>query len=1145
MLKTLLKEGNLSFIALIVLLLLVWFGGEVLGVDSRIRAGVCAAALALWLILYIIGKVMAARSAALIERRLQSQAQAQIASVRPDRKPEVEALKSQLDEALQSLKASKMGKGALHALPWYIIIGPPGSGKSTALMESGLDFPYMRDDSSRVRGIGGTRNCDWWLASDGILLDTAGRYTTEAEDQDEWLAFLDMLKKARKRKPINGALVCVSIPEILEATEDEMEAHAKKIRDRLDELTRRLELVFPVYLVFTKCDLLGGFVEFYEDFGKEQRQQVWGCTLPFGPAGTETHKDIFKKEFAGLYEAACAHRLRGLAKDRPPEKKRRIFQFPLQFGLARRRLADFVSALFRPNPFQENPVLRGFYFTSGTQEGNPIDQVISAMGDAFGLGSEGGVAGDHGVDKKSYFIHDLFTEIIFPDQNLAGLTSKAAKRQRILRYAAAGVSVVALVLLVIAFGVSFVGNLGVVASARGAVTEVLEREAGGGGDLTAEMAALEELRVQLDRLDRYDREGPPTAMRWGLYRGGDLNEIAMEVYFRRLTEVAVKPCAERLRAELEEKVLGSGRMGAGYMDLMDVYIAYQMMTGSIDREEGLLLEVLGREGRWSSGEIAARHLAFWAASPEAPEVSVGGEDFAQRVDRAITGNLWIAYTYEELLQRLEAKIPETSMPPRITKAVVLGGVGVDAIDVDYEFSSLFTQKGYDDYIKFALEDHSQTLSAKLDQLQLPKEAEEIEDQLRERYRDDYVGHWEEFVKRLKVVPFRDLEDAAEKLKVLSGPASPLPDLVRRLREMQAIKMTKGEKIKDLFDLEKAKKLFGRKDDGAAPAAGSDWVDTALGVLRSMQQEMDRLVRGTTRGNRILVVLADDKRREALDKLGDAVGKARSDLDELRQIPNVEGQMLDIFLQAVDHSRQALVNESKGEINDHWKENIHKVWVDQFASNYPFSEGTDGTVAMREFSRLFNPKSGLFWEAHKMVLSLERITVDETPLITPTAEFEDAVEAARALSLALFGGGGEAVSVHFFGTLVRGEGVVDVKLTLGDQAFAFYDNPSHRGELIFGEGNTKGTKLEIRVGGRQGWVSRDPEGGDWAFLRLIEEGGPQSEDGRTFRMNWEIEAEVLGKKQTYQVEMILEADDEKNPFHEKFFGGLRIPETVCP
>jgi type VI protein secretion system component VasK len=248
---------------------------------------------------------------------------------------------------------------------------------------------------------------------------------------------------------------------------------------------------------------------------------------------------------------------------------------------------------------------------------------------------------------------------------------------------------------------------------------------------------------------------------------------------------------------------------------------------------------------------------------------------------------------------------------------------------------------------------------------------------------------------------------------------------------------------------------------------------------------------------------------------------------------------------VDHSRQALVNESRTEINDHWKENIHEVWVDQFASNYPFSDSTDGTVPMREFSRVFNPKSGLFWEAHKMVLSLQRITVDETPLITPTVEFEATVEAARAMSFALYGGGGEAVSVHFFATLVRGEGVVDVKLNLGDQALAFYDNPSHRGEMVLAEGNTKGTKLEIRVGGRQGWVSRDPEGGDWAFLRLVEEGKPQSEDGRTFRMKWDIQADVLGKKQTYQVEAILEADDEKNPFHRGFFGGLRMPEMVCP
>src|SRR6185503_14461788 len=110
--------------------------------------------------------------------------------------------------AVDSLKRSKLGKGvpgqsALYALPWYVVIGPPAAGKTTAITASGLDFPL---GANRVRGIGGTRNCDWFFSTSAILLDTAGRYTTASEDRDEWLKFLGLLKRYRRRAPVNGVI---------------------------------------------------------------------------------------------------------------------------------------------------------------------------------------------------------------------------------------------------------------------------------------------------------------------------------------------------------------------------------------------------------------------------------------------------------------------------------------------------------------------------------------------------------------------------------------------------------------------------------------------------------------------------------------------------------------------------------------------------------------------------------------------------------------------------------------------------------------------------------------------------------------------------------------------------------------------------
>src|SRR5262249_18111637 len=151
-------------------------------------------------------------------------------------------------KAIGALKTSRLGgtrsgAEALYALPWYMIIGPPGAGKSTALKASGLQFPYLSSTGGGVRGVGGTRNCEWWLTNEGVLLDAAGRYATEDDDRDEWLAFLDMLRQNRPRRPINGVLVAVSVADLGSAHEEEVSALARRLRERVDEVMARLGMV--------------------------------------------------------------------------------------------------------------------------------------------------------------------------------------------------------------------------------------------------------------------------------------------------------------------------------------------------------------------------------------------------------------------------------------------------------------------------------------------------------------------------------------------------------------------------------------------------------------------------------------------------------------------------------------------------------------------------------------------------------------------------------------------------------------------------------------------------------------------------------------------------------------------------------------
>src|SRR5262249_55843478 len=285
---------------------LVWFVGPLLALGdthpltSEPARWVAIAVLVAGALTYAL--LRAARSA----RRNQKLMEGLVGGVRPRAAPGAQDLAQigqRFEEAIALLKRTHLGGkrallGALfgrpfiYQLPWYVIIGAPGAGKTTALVNSGLEFPLAAKlGKNPVRGVGGTRNCDWWFASDAVLIDTAGRFTTQDSDRESdraaWFGFLDLLVRYRPRRPVNGVLLTLSVPDLLAANAEERRTHARTLRERVDELHTRFGAGIPIYVMVTKMDLLAGFMEFFADFDKDERAQVWGVTFPYAPAAAD------------------------------------------------------------------------------------------------------------------------------------------------------------------------------------------------------------------------------------------------------------------------------------------------------------------------------------------------------------------------------------------------------------------------------------------------------------------------------------------------------------------------------------------------------------------------------------------------------------------------------------------------------------------------------------------------------------------------------------------------------------------------------------------------------------------------------------------------------------------------------------------
>ncbi|HEX3343879.1 MAG TPA: type VI secretion protein IcmF/TssM N-terminal domain-containing protein, partial [Polyangiaceae bacterium] len=364
---------------------------------------------------------------------------------------------------------------------------------------------------------------------------SAGRYATEADDHDEWMSFIDMLRKYRPQKPINGVIVAISVTDLMEATDEQIDSYAKRLRARIDEVTNRLHMVVPVYVMFTKVDLVAGFVEFWGDLRKSERAQIWGTTLPLDGADKRDNARAFDEEFDGLVERVHSRALTRVGSERQTEVRQRIYQFPLEFAALKQNLQDFVGALFTQNSFQDTPILRGIYFSSGTQEGRPIDRVIGGMMRAFNLPSPAEHAEAQPGEAKSYFVTDVFRRVVFPDQNVAARTRTEQRRQFINRVVFAVAALALAILLIAPSTYTFGQNMALVSSAHDVADRAQKVNwSDGNPNFLDKVHKLDDLGRELDQLEAWNKNGPPFRLRWGMYTGEALEEPLRTVYIANL-----------------------------------------------------------------------------------------------------------------------------------------------------------------------------------------------------------------------------------------------------------------------------------------------------------------------------------------------------------------------------------------------------------------------------------------------------------------------------------------------------------------------------------------------------------------------------------------------------------------------------------
>ncbi|RWK42161.1 type VI secretion system membrane subunit TssM [Mesorhizobium sp.] len=1081
----------------------------------------------------------------------------------------VAAVGAKFAEVMVELKRRKLGgRKFLREMPWYVIVGPPATGKTTALRQSGLNFPIDLTDD--LQGVGGTRNCDWFFSEHAVLIDTAGRYVQQESQPDvdaaEWLGFLDLLKKHRGRRALNGVIVALSI-DVLSEGDEAIKAHGRKIRRRLAELNDRLEIRLPVYLMLTKADLIKGFEAFFGGLSTASREQVWGTTFALD---ARVDAKTIEREIATLATELERRLVPRLEDEDKLAARAEIFRFPAQLTSLSEPIQVLVEAMFGESRYEGAAWLRGLYLTSATQEGAPIDRLTAALSSSFGLPPRRAMPAPR-VEKRSFFLKNLLTEVIFREAGLGTFDPLAQRRRAWIWRGAAAACAAAALLAGAMFTWSYYDNRNAIAaqagqfealqapltaaaaspasveqpaidSALNAMAEVANARTAppsSAQDLLGPSASAELLRAQADTYEHALRNllephmvALLEATMWRQIRDPDFMLGALKTY-RMMTGLSqmdadfvenwwvndlpeFAPAAPFPTADAEEHQLAAIRR----MAVDDSYIAPDQALVAEALKTVCTISLPARAYRQLLADPAVADLKEWIpANFAGPN---GAKVFARRSDKTLRVGISGAFTYSGFHDAILDRVEDVAAQAALDRAVFAGGCS---------------------------ENSETSVSA-------------LSEDILKLYYEDYIAQWDSILRDIRLAPLADLNVASENLKDLSSADSALKRLLTAV--VQETELTRSDEAAPADNkaaakagsklLSKLGKLGKLAKTGAKllPRAGSanevdltgNLVAEHFKPLKGAIAEVDgqppaldaAVVALTALSNVLQTVTANPDPQDAIKKQGGLAELTGAVARQAQILPDP----VDDWLGGIAGDTSGLTQKAvTSELNAIWRADILPFCQAALNDRYPFSPESAVDVNVRDFARLFGPAGMIDTFINDHLISY--VDTASQPWkwradFGLDAAALAAFEQARRIRDDLFPGGTGPVMSFTLQPKDLSPNVTRVTLNLDGQNLVYYNNATRPQPMTWpGKDGTGVISLAFQP------IDGSPEvmlneTGSWAWLRLLRSGrftGTSLSDVYSLR---------LGTEGMY-ADFELKAASVENPYNLQMFKKFSCPPQI--
>ncbi|MCR9308878.1 MULTISPECIES: type VI secretion system membrane subunit TssM [Vibrio] len=892
---------------------------------------------------------------------------------------EIDLMRERIEQAVKVVTKTHKGKRSLYDLPWYVLIGPPGTGKTTVLKQSGLEFPLADSlGSDSIAGVGGTRHCDWWFANKAVLIDTAGRYTTqdsqEKVDSKAWHGFLGLLKKYRTQRPINGAIVTISLASVMSQTRTERSLHARAIKSRLQELKNQLGMQFPIYVLLTKMDLVAGFNEFFSDLSKEDREELFGFMFPREVADERGVISLFNKEFHGMLERLDARMLRILETEDDLEKRALIFEFPKQLRVLQANLDEFLAEIFAQNSFEEPALIRGVFMLSSVQEGLPVDKLMNESTNGLGLNRLALAKSPTG--SHSYFVKNLFDKVIFKEQLLGTVNRHYQKQSGWMRR---GVYIGCASLLLGASALwlmSYKWNSQLIVDTNEQAGHVEAMIGAESLDFEADIiSAVETLdRLMTLPLGKQSNYGDADSVkRFGLYQGDKVSQAANNAYSDALTQYYAPLLLDSLVTEME-----SNQQHREY--LYETLKTYLMLFNPDKYQQDEVLAWFNFYfERQYPGELNI-DLRKGLLQHTQNLLENNGQGFSYNT-AAVTNAREVLTQMslpERAYQRMKIQFSKSHVPSfRLTD--VLGPKGLEQFErasgkpLSQGISGFYTYNGFHSIFQIQI---NRTVKSLMEENWVygdDLKAHEIDQDsaiqgVQSRYYQDYVNEWKTLIEDIQLKQAPSLELATEQARVLSGVERPIESLLRAIQKevgLSKVSLSENQKATSEVAGKVAKVKFSNtadrldmylpEENGFNVALPGKEVESHFSeILRLGEQDFDDIQQAMVNLRSYLSDLSSSGNNQKIAYKSILDGTVTQDVaasfaraKEL--LPRPFNQWLGELSQ---ESVKFAESGSKDHLNQLWVTQVVRPYQRTIAGRYPFEPNASREVRLKDFKRFF-------------------------------------------------------------------------------------------------------------------------------------------------------------------------------------------------